>query len=536
MKLKNVYSLIFAATISIVATTYISCKKAVTEAETKPVNRAIEAEYLIKNGLVYNGENEEPKLVDIGIANDTIVFIGNATSEKLSAKNTIDATNLIVTPGFIDPHTHCEEDLSSSDAALRRNLIYLRQGVTTVLTGNDGYGTTTTASQLQDWQNSGIGTNVGLFVGFGSVRNQIVGTNNVQPTATQLDQMKALVTKSMQEGAFGLSTALSYVPQSYSQRKGTEVKELAKVTKPFGGVYDTHLRSQSGGIIDAIKEVEEISEYAGNLKVHISHIKSSEELVDNVLSEINAIRAKGIDLTANVYPYLASSDGLRSLVAAQYRTSLPTYQNAYNNATSKQNMYNSVRNNLINIGDSVDEGAKLIVVAENFSNWRNKSIYDIALEKGTDPINTILDMLYQKILISVQTHSQSEVVMKKFLQQAYIVTGSDGGRTHPRGAGTFPEVIKKYANDQKVQSLKQAIHTSTGLTAQIFGIKKRGTLKVGNFADIVVLDLAKYKANATYQDPEVYATGVKHVFLNGYHVIEDDSYKGILAGKAVKKN
>ncbi|GAB1464349.1 hypothetical protein [Pedobacter sp.] len=145
-------------------------------------------------------------------------------------------------------------------------------------------------------------------------------------------------------------------------------------------------------------------------------------------------------------------------------------------------------------------------------------------------------MLYTKLGIGIHTYSQSEDVMKEFLKQPFVVTGSDGVSSHPRATDTFPEVIKKYAADQNLQSLAQAIHTSSGLTAEIFGIKKRGFLKVDNYADILVIDLGKYKANSSYQEPTLYATGIKHVFLNGKHVIENDVYKGVLAGKSLRKN
>lgn len=524
----------------LVALGWISCKKKPTLEENK-VDNDIQATYLIKNGTIYDGTGADPIVTDIAIHQDTIVFIGNSSNApNLKAVTTIDATGFIITPGFIDPHTHCEDDLSSSDQTLRRNLIYLRQGVTTVLTGNDGYGTVATGRQLSNWEESGIGTNVGLFVGFGSVRREVLGTDNVQPNALQLTQMKSLVTTAMAQGAFGLSTGLSYVPQSYSLRSGTEVKEMAKATQPYGGVYDTHLRNQGSGILDAIKEAEEISDYAGNLKIHISHIKvgpvKNYPLVDNIIAQMNTARSRGMDITANVYPYLASADGLRNLIPSAYRANSAVYQNAYNNATTKASMYNNVRNVLIDIGETVEEGAKLIVVVENYSNWRNKTLWELSQEQSKDPMNTALDMLYQRFAVSIHTHSQSEEVMKKFLMQPYIVTGSDGGRTHPRGAGTFAEVIKYYAVDQNVQTLKQAVHTSSGLTAEIFGIKKRGVLKVGNFADIVVIDLQNYKANSSYEQPELYATGVKHVFLNGRQVIENDTYKGILAGRGLKKD
>lgn len=535
MKIEHLYPLLLLA-----VCVGIMCKKSKTDDnDDKNQDKRIKANFLIKNGTIYDGTDSDPVKTDIAIKNDTIVFMGNSATADIVAEETIDVKGFIVTPGFIDPHTHCENDLNSIDQTLRRNLIFLREGVTTVLTGNDGYGTINTGKQLSDWQQSGIGTNVGLFVGFGSVRKEVLGSDNVQPNATQLAQMKSIAAKAMSEGAFGLSTGLSYIPQSYSLRSGTEVKEVAKATQPYNGVYDTHLRNQGSGILDAIKEVEEISDYAGKLKVHISHIKvgpiKNYPLVDNVIAQMNAARGRGMDITANVYPYLASADGLSILIPSTYRASSVVYKSGYDNATTKTTLYNSIRNSLIDIGETVEEGARLIVVVENYANWKNKSLWQLSQEQGKDPMNTALDMLYQHWGISIHTYGQSEDVMKKFLAQPYIVTGSDGSRTHPRGAGTFPEAIKHYSVDEGVQTLKQAIRTSSGLTAEIFGIQKRGILKVGNYADIVVLDLPNYKANATYEEPELYATGVKYVFLNGRLVIKDDIFQGILAGRGLKK-
>ncbi|GAB1464348.1 hypothetical protein [Pedobacter sp.] len=205
--------------------------------------------------------------------------------------------------------------------------------------------------------------------------------------------MKELVTKAMKEGAFGFSTALSYLPQSYSLRKGTEVKELAKASQPYGGVYDTHVRSQGSGIIDAIKEVEEISEHAGNLKVHISHIKvtpiSNFHLVNDIIAQMNNAHSRGIDMTANVYPYLASADGLSSILSTTYRTSQSVYNIKYNNANDKNNMLDAVNNYFNSIGGNIQEGAKRIVVADSNPLWKGKSIYEIAQNQSKTEANTV---------------------------------------------------------------------------------------------------------------------------------------------------
>ena len=276
---------------------------------------AQKVDYVIKNGYVFNGLGTDSVLQDVGILGNRIVFVGNSTNAKIQSKKVIDARGKYVSPGFIDPHTHVENAFNSPDSEKRAALIWLRQGVTTVITGNDGYGKTNTGEIFEQWENNRIGLNVGMYVGLGPVRSQGLGSANLQPSAEDLERMKALVDKAMQEGAMGLSTGLSYQPQNYT--KTPEISALAKVAAKYGGIYDTHMRGQGWPSSKfSIEEVLEIEKQSG-IQVHISHIKVGPQNAfgksDDIIKILDEARKKGSTIDANVYPYLASADALSGL-------------------------------------------------------------------------------------------------------------------------------------------------------------------------------------------------------------------------------
>ena len=216
---------------------------AVSLKSIKPASAADQLDLLIVHGKLVDGSGKKPRAADVGIRGDRIVFVGDSRKENVTAVRTIDASGMIVAPGFIDPHTHTLSDLS--DPARKSNQAYLLQGVTTVITGNDGGSTLNIGDTLRRWDEQGIGTNAILLAGFGTIRNRVIGAGDTQPTTDQLTEMKALVARAMEEGAFGLSTGLYYAPQSYA--KTEEVIELAKIAAAKGGIYDTHMRSEGAG-------------------------------------------------------------------------------------------------------------------------------------------------------------------------------------------------------------------------------------------------------------------------------------------------
>src|SRR5439155_25111708 len=263
---------------------------------------------LILHGKLVDGSGRKPRTADVGIQGDRIVFVGDARKAKLTAARTIDTTGLVVAPGFIDPHTHTLGDLS--DEKRKSNEAYLMQGVTTVITGNDGSSVLDIGETLRKWDEQGIGTNAILLAGFGTIRGKVLGPTDAQPNAAQLEEMKQLVARAMDEGAFGLSTGLYYAPQSYS--KTEEVIELAKVAAAKGGIYDTHMRSESSagiGLLGAITETIQIGREA-RIPVHISHIKAlgpdSWSQSTRAIDLITKANSEGVTASACQYPYTAS--------------------------------------------------------------------------------------------------------------------------------------------------------------------------------------------------------------------------------------
>jgi len=282
--------------------------------------QATAADVLITNGTLYDGSGTPGRRADVALRADRIVFVGDAKSARITAARTIDATGLIVAPGFIDPHTHTQSDLSN--ASRRANLDYIMQGVTTVATNNDGSGPVRIGALLASWDSAGIGTNALLFVPQGSVRGAVMGMSDKAPTPAQLQQMRAFVERGMREGAFGMSTGLYYAPGSYSTTE--EVIELAKVAAAHGGIYDTHQRDESSytiGLLASVREVLRIGRDA-HIPVHFSHIKALGADVwgdaDTVIAMIHAAQRDGLTVAACQYPYDASGTSLVSALVPRW--------------------------------------------------------------------------------------------------------------------------------------------------------------------------------------------------------------------------
>ena len=281
---------------------------------------------LIRGGTVVDGSGAPRRRADVGVTAYRIAFIGDAAASRVTAARTIDATGLIVAPGFIDPHTHTQADLSSPER--HANLAYLVQGVTTVITNNDGGGSIEIGRMLDGWRKGGIGTNAAVYIGQGSVRGAVLGMSASAPTPAQIDSMRAIVARGMDQGAIGMSTGLYYAPGSYASTD--EVIELAKVAAAKGGLYDSHLRDESSytiGLVGAVNEAIRIGREA-HLPIHISHIKALGTDVwgqsDSVIGIIRKARASGVDVTADQYPYTASGTSLGAslLPRAPLRTRL----------------------------------------------------------------------------------------------------------------------------------------------------------------------------------------------------------------------
>ncbi len=499
-----------------------------------PIAGELKLDLLIKDGIIVDGSGSAPKRADIGVRGDRIVFIGKSAKLKVVADRTLDAAGMIVAPGFIDPHTHTLEDLSNPKTSGSED--YLMQGVTTVITGNDGGGPFRVRQTLEKWEQQGIGTNAALLVGHGRVRGEVLGAGDVQPTSEQLEQMKNLIAQAMDEGAFGMSTGLYYAPGSFA--KTEEVIELAKTVAEKGGVYDTHLRdegSYSIGLLGAIRETIRIGREA-KIPVHISHIKALGRDVwgqsRQAVRLIKQARRDGIDVTASQYPYTASGTNIIPAL-------VPRWAEAGGEAEMVKRINDpNIRPRLIvemEANLKRRNGAEAIL----FTNPRNtelvgKTLGAVAKERGKSPIETALDIAANGGA-GIASFNMSESDIEYFMKQKFVMTDSDGSTGHPRKYGTFPKKLREYVFDKKLITLPFAIRASSALTAETFRIPERGRLKVGYFADIIVFDPQTVRDLATYQQPEMLATGMKYVVVNGKIAVDGGKYNGTLAGRALRK-
>ncbi len=491
------------------------------------------ADLLIRNGRVLDGTGAPARITDIGLSGDRIVFMGDARARRFIARRTIDATGLVVAPGFIDPHTHTTDDLS--DSAGRGNVGYLMQGVTTVLTGNDGGGPVNVAQTLALWDSAGIGTNAALFVGHGSVRRAVLGAADAAPTAEQLAGMRGLVSDAMRGGAIGLSSGLYYAPGSFATTE--EVIALAASAGELGGIYDTHMRDESSytiGLLGSIRESVRIGREA-RIPVNISHIKALGTDVwgkaDEVIALIRDARASGVAVTADQYPYTASGTGLGAAL-------LPRWAEAGGTDSLRARIANpGVRPRLVaEMTENLRRrgGAEsLLITSGRDSSIRGKTLGVIAARQGLSPVEAALRIIAVSSP-SVASFNMSEADIERFMVEDFVMTGSDGSGGHPRKYGTYPRKLRQYVYMKKTIALPFFIRASTSLPAETFKLEDRGVLREGFFADIIVFDERTVADRATYEEPTLLAAGMRWVVVNGTLAVDDGKPTGSLSGRALR--
>lgn len=488
-----------------------------------------QVDVLIKNAYVFMGDGKDSVPVHVGITGERIAYVGK---KAVKAKEIIDAKGRFVAPGFIDPHTHADRWIA--DRKRNDMLAWLYQGVTTVFAGNDGFGPYKIEQKAKEFEDIGMGTNFALFVGFGPVRQAILSSDNVAPTANQLEQMKNIVAEGMREGAIGFSTGLIYLPQMFS--KTSEVAAIYKEAAKYNAIYDTHMRSEGDRVEESVDEVLAIGDHV-NLPLHISHIKVSGESnwgkSDAVISKISKARANGINITANQYPFVASMTSLKA-------TLVPAWAQEGGNRKTLERFENPNDLELIkkSLARKSDEGYKrIIVMTENkkLAQIAGKSVYEIAQMWNKPNEDAVIDIFKTDIGISCVNFSTSEDDVVNFMKQPWVMTGSDGGGQHPRTYATFTRIIEEYVQKRKLMSLSWAIYRATGLTATTFNLKDRGFIKEGYYADLIIFDLKNIKANATFQEPAQYSKGMDYVFVNGVKAIDNGKKTGKLAGRIIKK-
>lgn len=494
----------------------------------------IAADVLIAGGTVYDGSGGPGRVIDVALRGDRIIFVGDAKAGRVSAPRTIEATGLIVAPGFIDPHTHTQPDLSSP--ARRANLAYIMQGVTTVVTNNDGSGPVGVGALLARWDSTGIGTNALLFVPHGSVRGDVMGMSDKAPSPAQLQQMKSLVERGMREGAFGMSTGLYYAPGSYSTTE--EVIELAKVAAAHGGIYDTHQRDESSYTIGLLASVAEVLRIAREAKipVHFSHIKALGADVwgeaDTVISMIHAAQREGLIVAACQYPYDASGTSLVSALVPRWaevggRDSLVA---RIASPATHARLLAEMRDNLRRRGGA---GAMLITNSRQ-RDLEGKRLDAIAAARSVEPVEAAMQIIRTAGDLSVASFNMNAKDIDTFMRADFVTTCSDGSDGHPRKFGTFPKKIRDYVLDRPVITMERAIQAGSSQVARDLHIAQRGALEAGWFADVIVFDPKTIRDLATYAEPERLATGMKYVFVNGRLAVDGGKPTNALAGKALR--
>jgi len=525
---------------------------------------------VIKNGVVYDGTGGEGREVDVALRGDRIAGVGDFKNSP--AKLVIDARGLAIAPGFINMLSWSNESLIADGLSQSE----IRQGVTTEIMGEgDSMGPvndrvreemlreqrdihykvewTTLADYLRYLEKRGVSCNVASFIGATTIRKNVIGYEDKQPTPQQLDQMRTLVQKEMEAGALGIGTSLIYPPAFYA--KTPELIELCKVAARYKGKYISHMRSEGNQLLEAVDELIRISRQA-NIPAEIYHIKAAGKSnwpkVDALLAKIEAAQKEGVKITADMYTYTAAGTGLdaclppwtedggypalfkrlrdpatREKIAAEVKTPSDAWENLYLAAGSPENI--------------LVVGFK----SEKLKPLTGKSLAEVAKMRGKDPVETIMDLLAEdESRIDTIYFVMSEENVREEIEKPWISFGSDESsqapegvflksNPHPRAYGNFARVLGKYVRDEKVISLGEAVRRLSALPATNLGLDHRGFIQEGMFADVVVFDPATIADRATFAQPHQYSVGMKQIFVNGVQVLKDGEHTGAKPGRAL---
>lgn len=496
-----------------------------------PVN----ADLVLAGGRIFDGTRTPGIVGDVAIRGGEIVAVGTFPHGEVD--QVIDCQHLVVCPGFIDLHTHSDKPLVAAET--RGNVNYLLQGCTTVVTGNCGYGRIDVDAYFQTLEEHGAGTNVIHLLPHGSLREAVLGSENRIATEAEIAQLCQRATEALQHGAWGLSTGLNYVPGAYASRD--EIVALAATAGRFQGLYVSHIRSEGRELLDAIDEALEIGR-RGQIPVHISHLKSSGKdawgLVRAAVEQIEKARAAGQTVTADQYPYTASSTSLAAMLVPAAARSGGSDGLAARLTDAEQAA--KIREHIV---DALKRrGGDTIRIAKYRARqaWVGKSLAEIAAAEQRDPADIVLEIVRQGGASAISFGMQEDDV-RFVMQKPWVATASDGraylpgvDRPHPRYYGTFPRKIGRYAIVDGVITLEAAIHSATGLPAEILGLADRGRIRPGAIADITIFDPAAFRDEATYEDPHRYAAGVRYVLIGGIFAVHRGTPTGALLGKPIR--
>lgn len=525
---------------------------------------------IIKGGMVYDGSGGVPIKADVAIKGDKVVKIGDLGRAK--ATTVVDATGMAVAPGFINMLSWATESMIVDP----RSLSDLKQGVTTEIFG-EGWSMgplndrmkkqvkddqadlkfdvtwTTLAEYLQHLEKRGVSQNVASYIGATTIRMHVLGEGDVQPTAEQMQQMRDLVEKEMRAGALGIGSSLIYAPAFYA--KTEELIELCKVAAKYQGKYISHMRSEGNRLEEAVDELIRISAEA-NIPAEIYHLKAAGKgnwpKMDKVLAMVEAAQKRGLKITANMYNYTAGATGLDAAMPPWVLDGgyAELYKRIQDPATRKK-ILDEIRTptdkweNLYLAAGSADKVLLVGFKSDKLKPLTGKSLAEVAKMRGTDPENTILDLVLEdQSRVGTVYFLMDEENIKKQIKYPWVSFGSDGessapegvflkSNPHPRAYGNFARLLGKYVRDEKVISLQEAIRRLTSLPAGNLGLDRRGSLKNGYFADVVIFDPNTIADKATFEKPHQFAIGVRDVFVNGTQLLKNGEHTGKFSGRAL---
>ena len=526
---------------------------------------------ILRGGSIFDGSGTEAFVGDVAIDGDKIVALGDLG--KATAAVEIDVSGLAVAPGFVNMMSWANESLIQDG----RSQSDIRQGVTLEIMGE---GTsmgplnermkaemlsqqgdirydvewTSLAEYLNYLEKRGISPNVASFIGAASPREYVIGHEDRPPTAEELDQMRSLVREAMQDGALGVASSLMYPPGLFADT--SELIELSKIAAEYDGMYISHMRDEGAHMIEAVDEVLTIARDA-NIRAEIYHIKSSGKanwhLFDKAVEMVEAARADGLEITADVYTYPAGSTGLNVTIP-------PWVQEGGFDESIKRMSDPALREQIIREMNTESDdwenmflavGSPENILMVNFKSdalkpLTGKTVADVAAMRGTSPENTIMDLIIEDgSRIGTVYFTQSEDIVRKAVALPWVSFNSDEAslapegvflksNPHPRAYGSFARVLAKYVRDEQVITLQEAIRKLSALPAQTMRIDRRGELREGFYADVVVFDPENIQDHATFVKPHQYATGMIHVFVNGEQVLKDGEHTGATPGRAVR--
>ena len=527
-----------------------------------------EYDVVIRNGTIYDGYGFEPFIGDVAIKGDKVALVKENISEK--GRKEINAKGLAVAPGFINMLSWATTSLIKDG----RSLSDIKQGVTLEVYGEGGsmgplsdsmkqqqqeneedfrIDWTTLGEYLESLERRGVSTNVASFIGATTLRIHEIGFENRAPTDDELNNMRALVRQAMEEGALGIGSSLIYAPAFYSSTE--ELIELCKVAAEYGGMYISHMRSESNQLLEALDELITIAEKA-NIPAEIYHLKAggikNHYKMDLVINKVSEARARGLNITADMYTYIAGATGLNAhmppwVQEGGYDKWVERLENPAIRSKVKIEMTTDT-DDWENLGYLAGPDGVLFAGFKNpdLRKYIGMTLNEVAAETGKHYADVAMDFVIQDgSRVDVVYFLMSEENVKKQIKLPYMSFGSDAGsiapegdflknNPHPRAYGNFARLLGKYVREEKVIPLEEAIYKLTSLSANKLKIKKRGLLKEGYYADVVIFDPNTISDHATFGNPHQLATGMQHVFVNGIQVLNEGEHTGATPGKVVR--